>query len=459
MKKFLNKSFFTGLVTVLSFVNCSCSDDGDNGGEQSTGTPQIVVTPESLDLGCDASRTVISVSSDADWSIRSDADWCKVFPTGGVKGETREVTVTVDAYSGFDARETSLVVTSSKSSKSVSVRQSSRSTIEVSATTLNFGAQESSASFTVKSNVAWIVRPGDSWFTVTPASGNSGETVVTVACSENGSSVERRSSLEIKGEDTLITVEIIQLSDAIIVPEGGYTLVWNDEFNDPAVTMPDTQKWYYDVWDPGYVNNELQRYVAGERNGSKTAEISDGILRITAMKQGGEVISARLNTRDLWMYGYFEARLKLPKGKGTWPAFWMMPANGGDWPHCGEIDIMEEVGTNPNYTSSSIHCTAYNHTIGTQKTAERYTAGAEDEFHVYALEWTSDYIRTLVDGKELFRFANDKKNDQDTWPFDKPFHPILNLAWGGSWGGMNGVDESALPAVYEIDYVRVFQKL
>ena len=123
-----------------------------------------------------------------------------------------------------------------------------------------------------------------------------------------------------------------------------------------------------------------------------------------------------------------------------------------------EIDIMEEVGTNPNYTSSSIHCTAYNHTIGTQKTAERFTAGAEDEFHTYALEWTPDFIRTFVDGKQLFYFANDKKNDQNTWPFDKPFHPILNLAWGGSWGGMNGVDESALPATYMIDYVRIFQK-
>lgn len=137
----------------------------------------------------------------------------------------------------------------------------------------------------------------------------------------------------------------------------------------------------------------------------------------------------------------------------------MMPADGGNWPHCGEIDIMEEVGTNPNYTSSSIHCTAYNHTIGTQKTAERLTPGAEDEFHVYALEWTPDFIRTFVDGKQLFYFANDGKGDQNTWPFDKPFHPILNLAWGGSWGGMNGVDETALPATYEIDYVRVFRKL
>jgi beta-glucanase (GH16 family) len=153
-----------------------------------------------------------------------------------------------------------------------------------------------------------------------------------------------------------------------------------------------------------------------------------------------------------------EARLKLPKGKGTWPAFWMMPKNYVSWPGSGEIDIMEEVGYNPNYTSSSIHCDAYNHTLGTQKTAEVLTAGAQDEFHVYALEWTADYIKTYVDGKQLLYFANDKQGKNATWPFSNPFYIKLNLAWGGDWGGAQGVDESCLPATYEIDYVRVFQK-
>ena len=114
---------------------------------------------------------------------------------------------------------------------------------------------------------------------------------------------------------------------------------------------------------------------------------------------------------------------------------------------------------NPTYsTSSSIHCKKYYHSIGTQKTKERFCAGAEGEFHVYALEWTADYIRTYVDGKELFYFENDGKGDKQTWPFNTPFYVILNLAWGGDWGGAQGVDESVLPITMEVDYVRVFQK-
>ncbi len=87
-----------------------------------------------------------------------------------------------------------------------------------------------------------------------------------------------------------------------------------------------------------------------------------------------------------------------------------------------------------------------------------FCEGAEDGFHVYALEWTADYIRTYVDGKEQLYFENDGKNDNDTWPFDKAFYPILNIAWGGDWGGYKGVDETALPVTMEVDYVRVWQK-
>ncbi len=165
-----------------------------------------------------------------------------------------------------------------------------------------------------------------------------------------------------------------------------------------------------------------------------------------------------MNTARSWTYGYFEARLKLPVGKGTWPAFWMMPKNFTAWPDDGEIDIMEEVGYRPNYVSSSIHCKAYNHAIGTQKTAEKFVASAQSEFHVYAVEWTEDYIFAYIDGVRYFTFMNDKKGIYDSWPFYKPFYLKLNLAWGGNWGGAQGVDPSCLPATYEIDYVRVFQK-
>jgi beta-glucanase (GH16 family) len=165
-----------------------------------------------------------------------------------------------------------------------------------------------------------------------------------------------------------------------------------------------------------------------------------------------------MNTAQSWTYGYFEARLILPKGKGTWPAFWMLPKDFKNWPDDGEIDIMEEVGYDPNNVSSSIHCKAYYHSIGTQKTAVKRVPTAQTDFHVYAVEWTADYIYGFVDGVRYFTFVNDKKGNKDTWPFNAPFYLKLNLAWGGDWGGAQGVDESILPAVYEVDYVRVYQK-
>lgn len=165
-----------------------------------------------------------------------------------------------------------------------------------------------------------------------------------------------------------------------------------------------------------------------------------------------------MNTRTNWKYGYFEARLKLPKGKGTWPAFWMLPDPFTSWPDGGEIDIMEEVGYDPNNVLSTIHCGAYNGSNGKQKGDGSYIATAQTDFHIYAAEWTEDYISFLVDGKEHFRYTNDKTGTA-TWPFFTNFNLKLNLAWGGNWGGAQGIDESALPATYEIDYVRVFQKI
>ena len=419
----------------------------------------ITVSPEAISVPNDATAEKLSITATADWSLNSDSEWCKVFPSGGLKNTATEVTVNISANSGADAREAVITVTSGSTQKHIVVSQASSPVIELGSTTVCFGAQNATASVNVKSNVAWTAAVTTaSWLSVAPAQGSAGTSALTLTCEANDSESDREAVVTVSSEKVSAQIKVIQYSDVINTPEG-YTLVWNDEFNLPDGSAPDLSKWYYDEWAPGFVNNELQRYVAGALGNDKTAEINGGVLQITARKSGSQVISARLNTKEMWQYGYFEARLKLPKGKGTWPAYWMMPADGGNWPHCGEIDIMEEVGTNPNYTSSSIHCTAYNHTIGTQKTAERLTPGAEDEFHIYALEWTPDFIRTYIDGKLLFSFENDKKGDQNTWPFDKPFHPIINLAWGGDWGGMNGVDESALPATYEIDYLRVFQKL
>lgn len=311
----------------------------------------------------------------------------------------------------------------------------------------------------------WMIYSNDSWITcvqnpVDPLINTYGDATITIAA--NTLTSMREGSVVIKSGNHRVTVPVTQaakpetpIDPDIVVPEG-YKMVWNDEFTEGSEPNMDT--WWYETGGDGWGNNELQNYVAGSQDGEQLAVLKDGILNIICKKVNGKVCSIRMNTKENWKYGYFEARLKLPKGKGTWPAFWMMPKNYTAWPDDGEIDIMEEVGYNANYVSSSIHCKSYNHSIGTQQTKETLIPTAQTEFHVYALEWTEDFIRTLIDGKELFYFANDKKNNKSTWPFNAPFYLKLNLAWGGNWGGAQGVDETALPATYEIDYVRVFQK-
>lgn len=249
------------------------------------------------------------------------------------------------------------------------------------------------------------------------------------------------------------------------IPEG-YTPVWQDEFNDSpkdgVLPLPN-EEWSFETGNHGWGNHELQNYVDRVHENDTVAKIENGSLIITAHKlavpyQGSDVISARMNTKKSWKYGYFEMCAKVPGGKGTWAAFWMLPENFQHWPLDGEIDIMEYVGYRPDVTQSSVHTKTYNHAIKTEKTATLNIKNAETEFHVYGLEWTEDYIKGYVDGNNYFTFENDKKNDKNTWPFDTPFYLKLNLAIGGDWGGLQGVDPAIFPARYEIDYVRVYQK-
>lgn len=261
----------------------------------------------------------------------------------------------------------------------------------------------------------------------------------------------------------LIPMAVIAQQEKSYVPEG-YSLVWQDEFDEGPELDP--AKWSHVVMRSGMVNHELQNYVNHVTpGGAYVTEVKDGTLRINCFKENDKIYSGRINgnARTGWLYGYFEARLKLPVGKGTWPAFWMMPAanrmpNNG-WPRCGEIDIMEEVGFTPNEVSSSIHTQDYNHTKNTHKNHAMTIADAEGAFHVYSLLWTEDEIITYVDGMEQLHLKKSELGEEhDQWPFHYAFHVILNLAWGGDWGGQEGVDESVLPITYEIDYVRVYQK-
>ena len=238
----------------------------------------------------------------------------------------------------------------------------------------------------------------------------------------------------------------------------GYSLVWHDEFDKGSELNADD--WVHEVQNSGWVNHELQNYVNHKTpEGKFVTEVRNGHLRITALKENGKIYSGRVYAKRAtgWKYGYIEASIKLPKGKGTWPAFWMMPVNFKSWPADGEIDIMEEVGYHPDYVSSSLHANAHVHSNGTQVTHEMYCKGAEGEFHTYAIEWTAQNITTYVDGQVQLSY-NNRGLGRDDWPYDDPFYVIFNLAWGGDWGGAQGVDESALPAVMEVDYVRVFQK-
>ena len=315
----------------------------------------------------------------------------------------------------------------------------------------------------------WGVSSADKdWCTVSPSGGIKGNAPLKVILQANRTGEERETTLTFRFGGKTLEVPVHQglneddlpkPAPDMVVPEG-YELAWNDEFDLEDGSMPDVSKWRFENKPAGWVNNELQTYVAGgARNGVKTAWVEDGALHIRAIREGKDVISARMYSQKSWTYGYMEAAIWLPQGKGTWPAFWMMPDDfSRGWPGCGEIDIMEEVGYHANYTSSSIHCMKYYHAIGTQKTHEQYTAGAESGYHVYAVEWTADALMFYVDGKKHFTFSNDKTGNDDTWPFNKNFYIILNLAWGGDWGGSQGVDANALPCTMKVDYVRVFKK-
>jgi beta-glucanase (GH16 family) len=247
----------------------------------------------------------------------------------------------------------------------------------------------------------------------------------------------------------------------------GYALVWSDEFDTPG--LPDPAKWKYDTFrnKDGWFNNEKQYYAAARE---KNARVADGRLIIEAhgedLSQAGlsdwgkqQFTSARLITKGLgdWTYGFFEIRAKLPCGRGTWPAIWMLPSDDSvKWPEGGEIDIMEHVGFDPGVIHHSIHTSAFNFSRGTQKTSSHQIPDACDAMHKYQLLWTADFMLFGVDDrpKLLFRKESDKRA---RWPFDQPQHLLLNIAVGGSWGGQKGVDPAAFPARMEVDYVRVYQ--
>ena len=242
-----------------------------------------------------------------------------------------------------------------------------------------------------------------------------------------------------------------------------WQLVWSDEFD--YTGLPDSAKWSYDVGGHGWGNKELQYYTERRK---ENARVENGSLIIEARRdnwEGHEYTSARLVSKGKgdWTYGRIEVRAKVPSGRGTWPAIWMLPTGKdyGGWPNSGEIDIMEHVGFDPDVIHASVHTQAYHHLISTQKSANVKVRTARSEFNVYSVEWTPQEIRAYVNKQHYFTFKNERLTnpaaDHRQWPFDKPFHLLLNIAVGGTWGGAKGVDPKIWPQRMEIDYVRVYQ--
>lgn len=240
-------------------------------------------------------------------------------------------------------------------------------------------------------------------------------------------------------------------------------LAWHDEFDGASLNR---EKWQYDTArnKQGWYNGERQYYSAGQN-----LRVANGLLTIEARHEtldpkrfpdwgGQEYTSARIFSKGAgWTYGFYEIRAKLPCAPGTWPAIWMLPVAMKAWPDDGEIDIMEQVGAEPNLIYSSLHTKLFNHVMKTQRSAQKSVPTSCTAFHLYQLDWRPGSITIGVDGRGILRVRNDRPGGKGAWPFLAPFKLILNLAIGGSWAAAKGIDDAAMPQRMEIDYVRVWQ--
>lgn len=235
------------------------------------------------------------------------------------------------------------------------------------------------------------------------------------------------------------------------------TLVWSDEFD--VNGLPDEKKWNFEVGKAKY-NNEPQYHTRDPKN----VRVEDGKLIITVRLEEVDGVkkytSARINTEGKCLFtgGRIEARAKLPKGRGVWPAFWMLGQNKSQvgWPACGEIDIMEYVGHFPNILQANVHTSDYNHTKGTGRGGRLTYEKPYEDFHIYAVEWYPDRMDFYFDDNMFFSCKN-KGEGIGEWPFTAPQYLILNLALKNNWpAGQPGLDDSIFPQEFIVDYVRVY---
>jgi beta-glucanase (GH16 family) len=244
-----------------------------------------------------------------------------------------------------------------------------------------------------------------------------------------------------------------------------YTLVWSDEFNSPDGSRPDPAKWKFEVGGNGWGNHELEYYTDRPDN----SFVRGGNLVIRAQQEtfkgpdgvARQFTSARITTQGRFeqAYGRFEARIKIPRGQGIWPAFWLLGNDIGKvgWPGCGEIDIMENIGKEPSTVHGSMHGPGYS---GDRDYTSVYKlpGGVKfyDDFHVFAIEWEPDVVRFFVDQDLYATFTPSRLPAGMKWVFDHPFYIILNVAVGGDWPGPPS-STTVFPQEMLVDYVRVYK--
>jgi beta-glucanase (GH16 family) len=271
-------------------------------------------------------------------------------------------------------------------------------------------------------------------------------------------------------EDEVKPVFVVTL--CAVTACAGHTIapipVWHDEFDGPAGASFDRAKWVADTGGDGFGNQEREFYTTRAEN---VALDGDGHLVITARPEPptsadtcwyGRCLytSTRLKTKGLFAqtYGRFEARIRIPRGQGLWPAFWMLGDNisAVGWPQSGEIDIMENIGREPSVAHGTMHGPGYSGANGIGRADTLSSAAYADDFHIFAVSWGPNEVRWYVDGRQYHRMTPADLPSGTKWVFDHPFFLLLNVAVGGGWPGDPNAT-TTFPQQMVVDYVRVYR--